>query len=82
MLKIGGFNIDHPGNMKQITEEEYNELCSHSAMLGRIGSHVEDFVLHEEDTTEMAVLRLVSQYYFMRSDEVHELLLRLQKEQR
>ena len=68
--------------MKQITDEEYNHLQECSAMLGRIGSHVEDFIKDQEDTTEMAVLRLVSQYYFMRSDETHELLLRLQKEQR
>ena len=68
--------------MKQITDEEYDHLQKCAAMLGRIGSHVEDFIKDEEDTTEMAVLRLVSQYYFMRSDETHELLLRLQKEQR
>lgn len=68
--------------MKQITDEEYKHLQECSAMLGRIASHVEDFVEYEEDTTEIAVLRLVSQYYFMRSDEAHDMVLRLQKEQR
>lgn len=68
--------------MKQITDEEYHHLQECARMLGRIGSHVEDFIKDEEDTTEIAVLRLVSQYYFMRSDEAHELMLRFQKEQR
>lgn len=66
--------------MKQITDEEYETLQACARMLTRISCHVEDFIKDEDDTTEIAVLRLVSQYYFMRSDEAHELMLRIQKE--
>lgn len=64
--------------MKQITEEEYNNLKEHSYMLGRIGCYVENFV-KEEETVEVGVLRLLAEYYFMRSEEANELMEKAQQ---
>lgn len=68
--------------MKQISEEDYQSLTSCANMLGRIGSHVEEFIRDDEDTVEVGVLRLLSQYYFMKSDEAHELMLKVQNDLR
>lgn len=60
--------------MIEITQQEYDELKSHSGMLGRIGSHLEDFCKNEQDTVEVAVLRLLAEYYFFRSQEANEMM--------
>lgn len=55
--------------MKQIPEEEYERLQLCTQMLSRIGLWVEDFIKDEEETTEMAVLRLLSDYHYMKYEE-------------
>jgi hypothetical protein len=54
----------------EISEQEYKELKSHSQMLGIIGTYVEDFS-KEDDTVLQAVLRLLADYYAMRSEEIY-----------
>lgn len=56
--------------MKQISEEEYKDLIKHSQMLGIIGMYVEDFCL-ENDTVLTGVMRLLADYYSLRSEELH-----------
>ncbi len=48
---------------------EIKELQSHSQMLGRISVAVEPFCRTEEDTTYLAVRRLLAEYYSMKADE-------------
>ena len=64
--------------MKELTDEQFKELQYQSQMLGRIGSYVEGFCEDEEDTTEVAVLRLLSEYHFLKSDEIHSLIAKAQ----
>ena len=64
--------------MKELTDEQFKELQYQSQMLGRIGSYVEEFCQNEEETTEVAVLRLLSEYYFLKSDEIHSLIAKAQ----
>jgi hypothetical protein len=52
-----------------VDKEEFIKLKSHSLMLGRIASLVEDFC-EEEDTTEMGVRRILSELYFRRSEDL------------
>lgn len=49
--------------------EENKELRSHSQMLGRISAALEPFCRTEEDTTYLAVRRLLAEYYSMKADE-------------
>lgn len=51
-----------------ITKEQFDELKSHSQMLGIIGGYVESFCKGDEDTTLNAVLRLLAEYYSLMSD--------------
>jgi hypothetical protein len=48
---------------------EYKDLLSSSQMLGRISVAVEPFCRTEEDTTYLAVRRLLAEYYSMKADE-------------
>jgi hypothetical protein len=48
---------------------EYKDLLSSSQMLGRISVAVESFCRTEEDTTYLAVRRLLAEYYSMKADE-------------
>ena len=57
--------------MKQISEEEYNDLKSHSQMLGIIGSYVEEFC-EEDDTTLIGVVRLLAAYHALKSRDLYE----------
>lgn len=52
-----------------ISKQEYENLKSHSLMLGRIASLVEDFC-EEEETTELGVRKILSELYFHRSENV------------
>jgi hypothetical protein len=61
--------------MKQIPEEEYERLQLCTQMLSRIGLWVEDFIKDEEETTEMAVLRLLSDYHYMKYEEALRLIV-------
>ena len=56
--------------MKELTDEQYDELKSHSQMLGIIGTYVEDFC-NEDDTTLQGVLRVLAEYYTMKSNEIY-----------
>ncbi len=51
-----------------LTREQYNELKSHSLMLSQISGYVEDFCKKEEDTTLVAVLRLLAEYHNLLSE--------------
>lgn len=64
--------------MKELTDEQFKELQKQSQMLGRISSYVENFCEDEEDTTEVAVLRLLSEYHFLKADETHNLIAKAQ----
>jgi hypothetical protein len=62
--------------MKKEEEELMNELKDEvdtlrrdSQMLGRISCAVEPFCRTEEDTTYLAVRRLLAEYYSMKADE-------------
>ena len=55
-------------NQVTLTQEQYNELKSHSAMLGQIGSYVDTFCKGDEDTTLNGVLRLLAEYYNLLSE--------------
>ena len=57
--------------MKQITEEEYNDLKSHSQMLGIISSYVEEFC-EEDDTTLTGVVRLLAAYHALKSRDLYD----------
>ena len=48
---------------------EYKDLLSHSAMLGRMSVSLEPFCQTEEDTTYLALKRLLAQYYELKADE-------------
>lgn len=54
----------------EISEQEYKDLKSHSQMLGLIGCYVEDFC-KEDDTVLQGVLRLLADYYALRSEEMY-----------
>ena len=62
--------------MKQITEEEYNDLKSHSQMLGIIGSQVEEFC-EEDDTTLIGVMRLLAAYHSFKSRDLYDRIEKL-----
>lgn len=49
----------------EISEQEYKSLKEQSNMLGLIASYVEEFC-HEEATTLMGVLTLLSKYHYCR----------------
>jgi len=51
-----------------LTREQYNELKSNSLMLSQISGYVEDFCQKEEDTTLVAVLRLLAEYHNLSSE--------------
>ena len=51
-----------------LTKEQFDELQSHSQMLGQIGGYVESFCKGDEDTTLNAVLRLLAEYHSLLSD--------------
>jgi len=55
--------------MKELTEEQFEELKSHSRMLGVIGAYVDDFC-SEEDTVLMGVIRLLASYHTLKSCEM------------
>jgi hypothetical protein len=55
----------------QITDEEYSNLKANSIMLGQIASYVEDFC-KEEDTTLVGVMKLLSEYYYLKSDAINQ----------
>jgi hypothetical protein len=61
----------------QITEEEYHKLRAESIMLGQIAAYVEDFCKDEHDTTLMAVLSLLSEYYYLKSEDTIQALERI-----
>jgi hypothetical protein len=50
-------------------KDEVNALRKDSQMLGRISVAVEPFCRTEEDTTYLAVRRLLAEYYSMKADE-------------
>lgn len=50
-------------------KDEVKTLLSHSQMLGRISVAVEPFCRTEEDTTYLAVRRLLAEYYSLKADE-------------
>lgn len=56
--------------MPEITKERLEELESHSRMLGLIGAYVEDFCEDEDDTTLVAVLRLLANYHSLEADRL------------
>ena len=51
-----------------LTKEQYEELNSHSQMLGQIGAYVDDFIKDDEDTVLEAVIRLLSKYHECKAD--------------
>lgn len=65
--------------MMNISEQEYNELKSHSHMLGVIGMHVESFC-DEHDTTEIGVLKLLAEYHTIKADEMYARIEKLSNE--
>jgi hypothetical protein len=54
--------------MPEIAQERLEELESHSTMLGLIGMYVEDFCEEEDDTTLVAVLRLLAKYHSIEAE--------------
>jgi hypothetical protein len=64
--------------MKELTDEQFDELKSHSQMLGVIGMYVEDFC-SEEDTVLVGVLRLLAKYHSMKAAEIYVELDKLDK---
>jgi hypothetical protein len=50
-------------------KDEVEALRRDSQMLGRISVTVEPFCRTEEDTTYLAVRRLLAEYYSMKADE-------------
>ena len=56
--------------MKELTDEQYEDLKSHSLMLGRVGAYVEGFCKNEEDTVLVAVLRLLSEYHSLKAESL------------
>lgn len=52
-----------------VNKQEYVDLKRHSQMLGQIANLVEDFA-EDDDTTEMAVRRILSELYFRRSEDL------------
>lgn len=54
-----------------LTKEQFDQLQSHSHMLGQIGAFVENFCDGEEDTTLNAVLRLLAEYHSLMSEYHH-----------
>jgi hypothetical protein len=50
-------------------KDEVEALRRDSQMLGRISVAVEPFCRTEEDTTYLAVRRLLAEYYSMKADE-------------
>lgn len=51
-----------------LTKEQYEELNSHSQMLGQIGMYVDEFIKDDEDTVLEAVIRLLSKYHECKAD--------------
>jgi hypothetical protein len=52
-----------------VNKQEYVDLKRHSQMLGQIANLVEDFT-EDDDTTEMAVRRILSELYLRRSEDL------------
>lgn len=50
-------------------KNEVKTLRNHSFMLGRISIAVEPFCRTDEDTTYLAVRRLLADYYTLKADE-------------
>lgn len=50
-----------------MSKEEIERLESHSQMLGMIASHTSSFCIEPEDTTLMAVLRLLRDYHYAKA---------------
>jgi hypothetical protein len=55
-------------------KDEVKTLLEHSQMLGRISVAVEPFCRTEEDTTYLAVRRLLAEYYSLKADEAWQYL--------
>jgi len=55
---------------EMMSKEEIETLESHSRMLGRIASLVEDFAKNEEDTTLLCVLRLLQEYHYTKAESL------------
>lgn len=53
-----------------VNKQEYADLKRHSQMLGQIANLVEDFTEDDDDTTEMAVRRILSELYLRRSEDL------------
>lgn len=51
-----------------MSKEEIERLERHSQMLGMIANHTSSFCLNEEDTTLMAVLRLLRDYHYAKAE--------------
>lgn len=52
--------------MKELTDEQFDNLKSHSQMLGVIGAYVEEFC-EAEETVLVGVLRLLAEYHSMKA---------------
>jgi hypothetical protein len=63
----------------QITDEEYSKLKADSIMLSQIAGYVEDFCEDEHDTTLIAVVTLLTDYYYLKSEELGQTLTRLKR---
>jgi hypothetical protein len=59
--------------MKELTDEQFEELKSHSIMLGIIATYVEDFC-DEECTTLQGVMRLLAQYHMLKAESLWQKL--------
>jgi hypothetical protein len=64
----------------EISQEEYHKLKAESIMLGRIGTYVEEFCEDKEDTTLMAVLNLLAEFYYLKSEDINSALDRLKNQ--
>jgi hypothetical protein len=63
----------------QITDEEYSKLKADSIMLSQIASYVENFCEDEHDTTLIAVVALLADYYYLKSEDLGETHTRLKR---
>jgi len=63
----------------EISEAEYKELKDCRQMLGVVGTYLEDFC-NDEETVLQGLLRLLAEYYTMKSNEMYEKLDSLQEE--
>ena len=63
----------------QIIDEEYSKLKADSIMLSQIAGYVEDFCEDEHDTTLIAVVALLADYYYLKSEDLDQTLTRLKR---